>query len=92
MQEKQRYRAKIETQMTSFNETLEEITTKAKLRKASRPDIQIEGLVKKHENAQAKLQELDKADENKWQQLQPEIDQLLGEIDDGLRKALAYFG
>lgn len=92
MQEKQRYRAKIEAQMTSFNETLEEITTKAKLRKASRPDIQIEGLVKKHENAQAKLQELDKADENKWQQLQPEIDQLLGEIDDGLRKALAYFG
>jgi hypothetical protein len=92
MDEQEKYRAKIESQMTRFNETIEEITAKAKLRKSTQPDISIESLVKKHEEAKAKLKDLEKSDKRSWQQFQTELDGLIDDIDIDLRKAMAYFG
>ncbi|MGA8180342.1 MAG: hypothetical protein WB792_09800 [Desulfobacterales bacterium] len=92
MNEKEKYRAKIEAQMASFNETIEEITTKAKLRKTTESDVQIKALVKKHEAAKAKLKELENSDENTWQKIQSELDQLVADVDQDTRNALAYFG
>lgn len=92
MNDKEKYRAKIETQMTNFNETIEEIVTKAKLRKESQPEIDIESLLKKHEDAKDKLKELDTTDENNWQKVKGEMDDLFEGIDRDLRQAVAYFG
>ena len=92
MNKKEKFRAKIEAQMASFDETIEEITTKAKLRKATQPDIQIKALAKKHEDAKAKLKELEESDENTWQKIQTELDELVSDVDKDLREALAYFG
>jgi len=55
-------------------------------------DINIEGILKKHEDAQARLNELEKSDENSWQKFQAELDRLFDNIDKDLRKAMAYFG
>ena len=92
MDEQEKYRAKIEARMKYFNESIEEITTKAKLRKVTQPDIKIESLLKKHEDAQARLRDLEKSDENSRQKFQAELDRLFDDIDEDLRKAMAYFG
>jgi len=78
--------------MKKLNESINEITTKAKLRKVTQSDINIEGILKKHEDAQARLNELEKSDENSWQKFQAELDRLFDNIDKDLRKAMAYFG
>jgi len=91
MNEKEKYRAKIEAQMTNFDETIEEITTRAKLRKPMQADVHVKALVKKHEDAKAKLKELEKSDENTWQKIQTELDQLVADVDEDMRRALAYF-
>ena len=92
MDEQEKYRAKIDARIKYFNESIEEITTKGKLRKATQPDINIEGILKKHEDAQSKLKELEKSDENSWQKYQAELDGLFDDIDEDLRKAMVYFG
>jgi hypothetical protein len=92
MDEKERYRAKIEARMMRFNETIEEITGKAKQRKATQPDIKIENFLQKHQEAKAKLKELEQSDDKSWQRFKAELDQLLDGVDQDLRKAMAYFG
>ena len=92
MNDREKYRAKIETQMRNFNQTIEELATKAKLRKDSQTDIDIESLLKKHEDAKVKLKELDTTNENNWQKVKGEVDDLFEGIDHDLRQAMAYFG
>ncbi|MGD8293014.1 MAG: hypothetical protein PVF37_15000 [Desulfobacterales bacterium] len=92
MDDQEKYRAKIEARMKYFNASIEEITTKTKLRKVIQPDIKIEHLMKKNEHAQARLKDMEKSDENSWQKFQEELDQLVADIDTDLRKAMAYFG
>ncbi len=92
MNEKEKYRAKVEAKITSFNQSIEELTTKAKLQKVSQPDIKIENLLKKQESAQAKLEELEKSDENSWQKIKTELDSVVQGVDEELRQAMAYFG
>ena len=92
MDEQEKYRAKIEARMKKFHESIEEITTKAKLRKVTQSDIDIEGILKKHEDVQARLNELEKSDESSRQKFQTQLDRLFDDIDKDLRKAMAYFG
>jgi hypothetical protein len=91
MDEQEKYRAKIEARMKYFNETIEEITAKAKLREMTQPDFNIEGILKKHEDAQTRLNKLENSDKNSWQKFQKELDGLIEDIDSDLRKAMAYF-
>ncbi|MGD2036689.1 MAG: hypothetical protein PVH28_02330 [Desulfobacterales bacterium] len=92
MKEKEKYRAEIESRLMKFGESLYEITTKKEQRKENRPDIQIGPILRKQETVEAKLKELDTADENSWQKHKAELDQLLEGIDADLRKAMAYDG
>jgi hypothetical protein len=96
MNEKEKYRAKMEARMSSFNQTITEITNKAKRRKATQPDLEpevrFESLVEKQNAASAKLKELEKADDNNWKKFQAELDQLVEGIDQELRRAMTYFG
>lgn len=92
MNEKEKYRAKIEARMAQFNETLEDITVKAKLRNATPEDLKIKSLVEKQEQIKAKLNELENSDESTWQKIQAELDQLVADVDEDTREVLAYFG
>jgi hypothetical protein len=91
MNEKEKYRAQIESRLMKFGESLYEITAKKEQRKENQPDIQIDPILRKQEAVEAKLKELDAADENSWQKFKTELDQLVEGIDSDLRKALAYF-
>ena len=92
MREKEKYRAEIESRLMKFGESLYAITTKKEQRKENQPDIQIEPILRKQEAVEAKLKELDTADENSWQKYKAELDHLLDGIDEDLGKAMAYFG
>jgi len=92
MNEKEKYRAKIEARMAQFNETFEDITVKSKLKKATQADVKIKSLAKKHEQIKSKLKELEDSDEDTWQKIQGELDQLVSDVDENTREALAYFG
>lgn len=92
MKEKEKYRAQIEARLMSFGESLYEIMAKKKQRNDNRPEIQIDHILKRQEAAEAKLKEIDAADENSRQRYTDELDQLLDGIDEELRKAMAYFG
>jgi len=92
MREKEKYRAQIEARLMKFGESLYEITKKREQRKNNRPDIQIAPILRKQETVEARLKELDEADENSWQKYKTELDHLVEGIDDDLRRAMAYFG
>jgi hypothetical protein len=92
MREKEKYRALIESRLMKFGESLYEITTKKEQRKHNLPDLEIDPILRKQEAVEAKLKELDAADESSWQKYKTELDQLVEGIEADLRKAMAYFG
>ena len=92
MDEQEKYRAKIESQMVRFNETIEEITVKAKMKNVTQPDIDIDNLVETQAKVQAKLKDLEKSDKSSWQKFKEELNGLVADMDTDLRKAMVYFG
>jgi hypothetical protein len=92
MREKEKYRSQIEARLMKFGESLYEIATKKAQRKRNRPDFQIDPILQKQEAVEAKLKELNAADESSWKRYKTELDQLVDGIDADLRKAMAYFG
>ena len=91
MIEKEKYKAEAEAKMTQFNETLNEIKIKQVLRDRSHNDLNIGGTIRKRDEMQIKVDELQKADSNSWEKIKAEIDGLLDDIDGELSSALAYF-
>ncbi|MEJ2024876.1 MAG: hypothetical protein P8Y00_07650 [Deltaproteobacteria bacterium] len=92
MDEKEKYLAEIEAKLTRFDETINEIRFEMQRQREKRPKIKIEPAVQKHEKARAKLSSLEQADENSWQIFKKELDNLIKDIDEDLKGALAYFG
>jgi hypothetical protein len=94
MDEKEKYRTRIDIRLTEFGETINEIKSKMDQRKENRPDIQIDTTTQKHKQAISKLASLDTgtSDEDVWHKYKAELDDLVNDIDNDLRSALAYFG
>jgi hypothetical protein len=92
MNEKEKYSAEIDAKLAEFGETLNEIKTKQELRNESRPDLQLDATIRKHQEAQTKATELEGSDLNSWEKIKTEVDGLMNDIDRELRDALAYFG
>jgi hypothetical protein len=92
MNEKEKYSAEIEARIAEFDETLNEIETKRELRNESRPEVQIDATIRKHQEAQAKVKALKESDSGAWETIKTEVDGLLDDIDKELKEALAYFG
>lgn len=92
MNEREKYSAEIDARIAKFGETLNEIKTKRELRNESRPEIQIDATIRKHQEAQAKVKALKASDSNTWERIKTEVDGLMDDIDKELREALAYFG
>ena len=91
MVEKEKYKAEVETKMTQFNETLNEIKAKQELRDWSRNELNIGGTIRKRDEMQIKVKELEKVNSNSWEKVKVEVDGLIADIDKELSAALAYF-
>lgn len=92
MEEKEKYHAEIDAKLIKFGETLNEIKTKAEQRKKNLSEISVDDTLLKHKNARAKLEQLKQMDEGTWQNYKVQLDDQVNDIDEDLRKALAYFG
>ena len=91
MEEREKYRAEIEAKLVKFGETLNEIRTKQELRSETRPDIQLDRIVRKHQEAQTRAKTLAASDANAYEKDRADIDRLMNDIDEELRASLAYF-
>ncbi len=92
MEEKEKYHAEIDAKLIKFGETLNEIKTKAEQRKKNLSEIGIDDTLRKHKNAKVKLEQLKQSDESSWQSHKMHLDGQVNDINEELRKALAYFG
>ena len=92
MEEKEKYHAEIDAKLIKFGETLNEIKTKAEQRKKNLSEIGVDDTLRKHKNATVKLEQLKQSDENTWQDYKVHLDAQVNDINEELRKALAYFG
>ena len=91
MEDMEKYRTKIEAQMTDFHENLEQVIAKAKEKRNTHSQVHVQNLLKKKEDAAAKLKELDKAHKTEHPKLQSELARLFENIDQDVRDALAYY-
>jgi hypothetical protein len=91
MQEKEKYKAEIEARLLKFSDTLNEIQAKLKERKETPLDFQLELILEKHKKIGSKADQIEKTDESAWSKFKSELDDLINDIDDDMRKAMAHF-
>jgi len=91
MNDKEKYLTKIESRMQAFNTTIEDITAKKEVRSANAPEIDIKGMRQKHDDAARAIKDLKTVDDSKWEDAKTRIDRMMGDIDEELRSALAYY-
>jgi hypothetical protein len=91
MNEREKYRAEIESRLTRLDESVVELATKAELRDDLKPSIDIEGIVENHKTAKEKLGVMDDLADSDWHAARVEVDTLVDRIDADLRNAMAYF-
>lgn len=92
MREKDKYHAEIDAKLTKMGETLHEVKTKTEQRKQNLSEINIDDTLRKYKNARTKLEQLKQSDESAWHNQKSELDGYVNDIDEDLRKAMAYFG
>ncbi len=96
MEEKEKIHAEIEARLAKMGETIESLKEKSASHKGiprASADVSIEEIHIKKMEAEKKFKKLSQlnADDRSWEQLKKELDDYIGDIDSGLRKALAYF-
>ena len=91
MEDQAKYRAEIDAKLLKFGETLNEIKAKRELRNMSRPVLQVDSALRKHQEAQTKAKELENASADSWEKMRTDMDTLMDDIDKDLREALAYY-
>ncbi len=91
MEEKDKYHAEIDAKLIKLGETLHEIKTKAEQKKKSLSEISVDNTIRKYNNARTKLKQLKKSDKSSWQNHKMELGVLVNDIDEDLRRAMAYF-
>lgn len=90
MDEKEKYRAEIDARLTKMGETLHEIKSEMEQRNENMPEL--DTTIRKHQEAKAKLEKLERTQKSSLHEFKAEMDNLVNDIDEDLRKALAYFG
>ena len=96
MEDQERIHAEIEARLNRFAKNIDELTTKAKAKEKelpAAPNPAIESVKAKKEVADRKFEELKQTDKNAphWHSVKAEVDKYVGDVDEGLREALAYF-
>jgi len=92
MDEKEKYRAEIDARLTKMGETLHEIKSEKEQRNENMPELRLDTTIRKHQEAKAKLEELKRTEKSSLHEFKAEMENLVNDIDEDLRKALAYFG
>jgi hypothetical protein len=91
MDDRAKYQAEIDAKLLKFGETLNEIKAKRELRNMSRPVLQVDSALRKHQEAQTKAKELENANAESWEKMRTDMDTMMSDIDKDLREALAYY-
>ena len=91
MKEKEKYKAEMESRLLRCGEILNEIKMKQNEVNEIPPGCDINSIADKYKKAKADLGEVDQIDENSWEKFKGKLDGLTDDIDEDLRKALAYF-
>ncbi|MFZ0241174.1 MAG: hypothetical protein WAL90_05945 [Desulfobacterales bacterium] len=96
MEDHERIHAEIDARLTRFGKTIDDLAAKANARGKELPPAHasaIESLKGKKEAALKKLEEFKQTDKNAahWHSVKAEVDKYVGDIDEDLREALAYF-
>jgi chromosome segregation ATPase len=91
MNEKEKYKAEIESRLRKFEQELKELKMKQEQAEEKLTELDIDTIVEKHNNAGNKLREIEQTDENSWGKLKSEFDDLVSDIDKDLRKAVTYY-
>ncbi|MFY9706807.1 MAG: hypothetical protein WBV95_01185 [Desulfobacterales bacterium] len=96
MEDRERVHAEIEARLKRFAKNIDELTTKAKAKEKELPAAHktaIESVKSKKEAADRKFKEFKQTDKNAphWHSVKAEVDKYVGDVDESLREALAYF-
>jgi predicted nucleic acid-binding Zn-ribbon protein len=91
MKEKEKFKAEIESRLRKFDHDLKEIKMKLEQAKENVSELNIDEIMEKHKKAESKLAETEQTDESSWGKLKSEIDDLVSDIDNDMRKAITYF-
>lgn len=96
MEDQERIHAEIEARLNRFAKNIDELATKAKANEKELPAAHkpaIESVKAKKEVADRKFEELKQTDKNAphWHSVKAEVDKYVGDVDESLREALAYF-
>ena len=96
MEDQERVHVEIEARLNRFAKNIDELTTKAKAKEKELPAAHktaIESVKSKKEAADRKFNELKQTDTNAphWHSVKAEVDKYVGDVDESLREALAYF-
>jgi DNA-directed RNA polymerase subunit F len=92
MDEKEMYRAEMETRLLKFHDTYAELKKLMERKKDAPPHIRVHEIPQKHEKAMNHLKKLETSDQTTWHKFKKELDEMADDIDENLRQALAYFG
>lgn len=96
MEDQDRIHAEIEAHLARFEKIIDDMTAKAKTKGNELPADHkpaIESAKAKKKVADKKFEELKQTDKNAphWHTVKAEVDKYVGDVDDSLREALAYF-
>ena len=94
MEDQERVHIEIEARLSRFAKNIDELTTKAKEKELpAAHKTAIESVKSKKEAADRKFNELKQTDKNAphWHSVKAEVDKYVGDVDESLREALAYF-
>lgn len=92
MHEKEKYMAEIETRLKQFDDTFSRIKELAQERNVDPSQLKLHILPVKTGQARDQARQIQETEGNVWQTYQSELNNLVDDIDEDLRNALAYFG
>ncbi|MFO7964348.1 MAG: hypothetical protein R6U50_10540 [Desulfobacterales bacterium] len=91
MDEKEKFRVEVEAKLERMGLSLTDLTTKWETRKETRPDLRLQDLAEKQQQAQNMFEELKGApDEHEFRKKQTDLKRMMSDIDEDIRQAWAY--
>lgn len=92
MEEKDKLRAELESKITRYNATIDEIRMKREMRNDTIADASFNSALRKYGAAKTAVSRLDGSDENTDEKIRTEVENLLEGIDADLRQAMTQLG
>ncbi len=92
MDEKEKYYAEIETRLTKFNDTINELKKKQERKGVHYSQEQMDALARKGKEVKTRLNALKTIqDEKEWEGSKAKLEQFAKDVDSGLREAMTHW-